>query len=265
MRRSISSSGTLPSTTRCGEPFHDGRLSHAGFAQQHGVVLRTAAEDLHRAFDLFFAADHRVQLALPGQLRQVAAEAIQRGRFRLAGALAFAGRTAGQSALPLGTFGPFHAVAQQIQHLLADLFQFQAEIHQHLGGHAFLLAQQTEENVLRAHVVVVEIPRLFHRILDDFLGPRGLRQLAHGDHVGTTLHKLFDFEPDLAEIDVEILQHVRRDAAALLDQTQQDVFGADILMVKPLCLLIGQLHDLPGTVGESFVHCRSPWDVCVRY
>ena len=88
-----------------------------------------------------------------------------------------------------------------------------------------------------------------------FLARGRLRQLAHRDHVGAALDELFDFEADLAEIDVEVLEHVGGDAAAFLDQAQQDVLGADVFVVEPLRLLIGQLHDLAGAVGESFVHC----------
>ena len=87
-----------------------------------------------------------------------------------------------------------------------------------------------------------------------FLARGRLRQLAHGDHVGPALHELFDLQADLAQIDVEVLQHVGRHAAAFLDQAQQDVLGADVFVVEPLGLLVGQLHDLPGAVGKSFVH-----------
>ena len=87
-----------------------------------------------------------------------------------------------------------------------------------------------------------------------FLARGRLRQLAHGDHVGAALDELFDFEADLAQIDVEVLQHVGGDAAAFLDQAQQHVLGADVFVVEPLGLLVGQLHDLAGAIGESFVH-----------
>ena len=52
-----------------GQTLHDGRLAHAGLADQHGVVLGAAGQDLHHAPDLIVAADHRVQLALarPGR------------------------------------------------------------------------------------------------------------------------------------------------------------------------------------------------------
>ena len=46
------------------DPLDDGRLAHAGVADQHGVVLRSPREDLDRLLDLVRAADHRVELAL---------------------------------------------------------------------------------------------------------------------------------------------------------------------------------------------------------
>ena len=207
-----------------GEALDDGRLAHARLAQQDGVVLRSPAEDLHRPLDFLLAADHRVELALAGQFGQVAAEAVQGGRLRLAGprrlAAAAGAASAGQPAGPLRALGAFHAVAQQVEHFLADLFQLQAEVHQHLGRHAFLLAEQAQQDVLGADVVVVEVAGLFHRVFDDLLGPRRLRQLAHRDHVGAALDELLHLEADLAQIDVEVLQHVGRHPAAFLDQTQ---------------------------------------------
>ena len=46
------------------EAFDDGGLADARLAEQHGVVLRAAREDLHDALDLLAAADDRVELAL---------------------------------------------------------------------------------------------------------------------------------------------------------------------------------------------------------
>ena len=108
--------------------------------------------------------------------------------------------------------------------------------------------------MLGADVVVVEVAGFFDRVLDDLLGPRRLRQLAHRDHVGPALDELLDLEADLAQVDVEVLQDVGGDAAAFLDQAEQDVLGADVLVVEALGLLIGQLHHLAGPVGESFIH-----------
>src|SRR5205085_1841573 len=67
-----------------GQPLDDGGLADAGLAQQHRVVLGAAAEDLDDALDLVLPADDRVELALAGELGQVAAEAVQRRGLGLA-------------------------------------------------------------------------------------------------------------------------------------------------------------------------------------
>ena len=69
-----------------GEAFNDGGLAHSGLAQQHGVVLGSAAQDLDDASDFFVAADHRVQLAALSQVGEVdgvAGQGIERGLRRL--------------------------------------------------------------------------------------------------------------------------------------------------------------------------------------
>ena len=62
----------------------DGGLAHAGFAEQHGIVLRAAAENLDDALDFVLAADDRVQFALAGEFGQVAAKRLERGRLDFA-------------------------------------------------------------------------------------------------------------------------------------------------------------------------------------
>ena len=52
--------------------FHDSGLAHAGFADQHRIVLGAAGKNLHRAPDLLVAADHRVELAVAGGLGEIA-------------------------------------------------------------------------------------------------------------------------------------------------------------------------------------------------
>ena len=88
-----------------GEALDDGGLADAGLAHEHGVVLGAAREDLHDPLDLDLAADDRVELALGGELGQVAAELVEqlRGLLALAGARRGAGRGArGPSRSPSG-------------------------------------------------------------------------------------------------------------------------------------------------------------------
>ena len=61
-----------------GEALGDRGLADAGLADQDGVVLGAAGEDLDDAADLVVAADDRVELAVLGGLREVAAELLER-------------------------------------------------------------------------------------------------------------------------------------------------------------------------------------------
>ena len=118
---------------------------------------------------------------------------------------------------PLPVSPPPHLQAwpDKIEDLLADLFQLQAEVHEHLGGHSFVLAEQAQQDVLRANVVVVEVARLFDRVLDHLLGARACGSLPVVTISGPALDELLDFEANLAEVDVEVLQDVGGDAATL--------------------------------------------------
>ena len=66
------------------QTFDDGGLAHARFAEQNGIVLGAAAENLDDALDFVFAADDRVHLALARDFREVAAKRLERGRFDFA-------------------------------------------------------------------------------------------------------------------------------------------------------------------------------------
>ncbi len=248
------------------QAFDDRGLADAGLAEQHRVVLGPARQDLHDTFDLAVAADHRVQLALAGEVGQVAAERVERGRLALAVALRRAGvaarlaaaAAAAGAALLLAVLALVLVVvlrgAEELEHFLAHFLELDAEVHQHLRGDALVLADQTEQQVLGADVVVAEVARFLERQLEHLLGPRRERQLAHGDHRGAGLDDLLDLVPDLLEIDRHVLQDVGGDAAAFLNQPEQDVLGADVFVVELHRLLAGEAHDLLGAVGEAIEH-----------
>ncbi len=60
------------------ESFRDGGLAHAGFADQHRIVLGAPLQDLDHAPDLVIAPDDRIELALLGALGQVDGVFLQR-------------------------------------------------------------------------------------------------------------------------------------------------------------------------------------------
>ena len=65
-RRSRSDSGHVAVDDPLGEALDDRGLADAGLADQDGVVLGAAGEDLDDAADLVVAPDHRVELAVLG-------------------------------------------------------------------------------------------------------------------------------------------------------------------------------------------------------
>ena len=73
------------------QAFGNGRLAHARFANQNGVVFLAATEDLGNALQLAFAAHNGVEAVLFGGRGEVAAEVVQHRSFALdvAGLLGF--------------------------------------------------------------------------------------------------------------------------------------------------------------------------------
>ena len=63
------------------QAFGDGGFAHAGFADQHRVVLRAPGQYLHHAANFFIAADHRIDFALARQGGEIAAIFFQRLKF----------------------------------------------------------------------------------------------------------------------------------------------------------------------------------------
>ncbi len=105
-----------------------------------------------------------------------------------------------------------------------------------------------------SHVIVIQVAGFLDRVLDHLLGSRSLGQLAHRHHLGAGLNDLLDLIANLTQVDIQVPQNVRGDAAPFLDQAEQYVLGSDVLVVEPLRLLVGELHHLASTFGEAFIH-----------
>ena len=69
-------------------------------------------------------------------------------------------------------------LGQDPDDLMAHLVQVDAQRLEHAGGDALTLADEAEQQVLRADVVVAQSARLVDGQLDDALGARGEPHLA---------------------------------------------------------------------------------------
>ena len=126
---------------------------------------------------------------------------------------------------------------EQLDDRLADLVQLGAELLEHLGGDALPLADEPEEDVLGADVVVAELERLPQRKLEDLLGARCEGDVAAG-RLGALADDLDDLGPDGFEVDAKALERAGGDALTLVDQAEQDVLGPDVVVVEEARLFL---------------------------
>ena len=63
----------IPLDDRLSQAFHDRGLSHPGLPDENRIVLGAARQDFDDSPDLIIPTDDRVELALAGQLGQIAA------------------------------------------------------------------------------------------------------------------------------------------------------------------------------------------------
>ena len=144
---------------------------------------------------------------------------------------------------------------QELDDLLANPGQVGPELHQHLGGDALALADEPEQDVLGADVVVAELQRFTQRQLQHLLRPRGEWDVA-GRRRTALADDLFDLAADSLERDAEAFERLGRDALALVNQAEQDVLGTDVGVVEQASFLLREDDDPPGSVSEPFEHVR---------
>ena len=240
--------GDIAADDALGQALDDRRLADARFTDQHRVVLGTPAENGHHALDLGLAADHRVEPVLAGGLGQVTAELVEHG-VGTAGRLAHLGRTGGDR-LALG--GALVA-AQQLQHGVADPVEVGAELDQRVGGDTLALANQPEQDVFGADVGMVHLQCFAQRQLQDLLGPRGERNMT--GRLGLAVaDDLLDLRAHRFQRDAHLLQGLGGHALTLVDETEQDVLRADVVVVQHLGLVLGQHHHPARAVSETLEH-----------
>ena len=122
-----------------------------------------------------------------------------------------------------------------------------------LGGDAFAFPDQAEQDVLGADVVVVQLQRLAQRELEGLLRPRGERDVPAG-RCGAGADDGRDLLPGAFQRHPDARKGAAGEPIGLAEQPEQDVLGADVVVMQPPGLFLGQDDDVPGAVGESLKH-----------
>ena len=244
------------------QAFDDGGLAHTGFTDQDRIVFRAAAEDLDDTGNLFRATDDGVHFAFLGEFGEVTAKGAKSGGLlvllfllRIFLVLAIGGDG-------LGIFLFFLFVRAEVrieflEDLIAGFVEIHIEVAQNLCGDAFTFTQQTEQDVLRADVAVIQGFGFLAGEGEHLLHSWSVRNVAH--HLGfrTGADLLLDLETNGFEIEPELAEHVHGDALAELDEPEQDVLCADVVVVEAVCLLTCECQNLLGAWGEV-IHGWNP-------
>ncbi len=107
--------------------------------------------------------------------------------------------------------------------------------------------------MLGADVVVPEMQGLPERELEDLLGPGGEGDVARRGGLSLA-DDLRDLGSNGFQGDPKGLEGLGGYALPLVDQSEEDVLGADVVLVEHPRLFLGEDHDPPGAVAESLKH-----------
>ncbi len=238
-----------------GEALDDGGFTDTSFTDKDGIVFGAATEDLDDSFDFIFAADDGIEFIFAGEFGEVAAEGFESGGFdvltgraRGSAGRGFRGGRFLESACGFGTF--LEIWIEFFEDFLASALDIDLERFEDAGGNAIAFAEETEEDVFGADVGVVEGFGFFAGEGEDFFDSGSVGDIASNFGIGAGADLFFDFHANGFEVEAHFLQDIDGDALAKFDQAEKDMFGANVVVVKPIGLFAGEGEDLLRAWGE---------------
>src|SRR6185437_7365505 len=142
---------------------------------------------------------------------------------------------------------------EQLDDLLADPVKVRAKLDQHLGGDAVAFPDQAEQDVLGSDVVVTELQRLTQRKLKHLLRTGGERDVP-GRRLLALADDLLDLLPHRLKADPERLERLGRNTFALMDEAEQYVLRANVVVVQHPGFFLRQDNNPPRPVGKPLEH-----------
>jgi hypothetical protein len=220
------------------EAFDDGGFADAGLADEDGIVLGAAAEDLNDALQFLIAADEGIELGIHGGLGEVAGELGEERGFAIALLL---------WGLFLGGTGE----------LFADGEEFQTTLVQDLGGEALLFAQEPEEEMLGADVLVREALGFFGGVGEHALAFVTERKIDRSGDLFADRGVAFDLFTDRLHRGMRAQKTIGQ-GFIFAQQSEQQVFGLNIRRAELAGFIPREKDDAPGFLCIAFKHKPIP-------
>jgi len=215
-----------------GDALGDGGFAHARLADQYGVVLRPAGEDLHHAADFLVPADDGVELPGFGVLVQVAGVLAQR----------VVGR--------LGVLACHAVVPAQFADGRFQVFFVHALVFQQ-GGRLVARGQDAQQKMLDGDKLVLELAEVALCLLED--GNQcvaGVNVSVPAGYLGQCLDLPVGLGGQMVQVGVEFLEQVAGHVFVHRQQRFEQVDRFDGLLPVADGDLGGFLHGLLSLYGE---------------
>ena len=231
-----------------GDSFHDGRFSHAGFADEHRIVLLSAAENLNHAGDFRIAAHHGIQFPLCGRFGEVEAEFLDIDRF---GIRRFSFRVVRLLRSGAVRAGRFRIGLRAGKHpFIAHEGQQAAVIHAVLAQEGLAVifrgAAQGQQQVLRRGFRAAHLGCFHHRDAQDILritGEGDLVNFSVGDAVVGEQMALHE-HLERPHIHAQSLHRLAGVVLAVADDAEEE-------MVRPDSVAAGAHRLFPGVADNA--------------
>ena len=221
------------------EPLGDRRLADARASDEDGVVLGAAGERLHHAANLVVAAYHGVELAVAGELCEV-------DRVAFEGLVPALGARVGDA-----------APSPDALHRLVGALAVDAVRQHDMRGGPALVGERGDEQVLGGDVLVAEAVRLLPGGAEHIVYAGGRVHLVRvvGERRRVAERDL-DLAADGLDGRAEVAQHLRGDAALVLEEREHDVLDVPLRVPEPGHDLLAGVDDGQRLLGEVFLSER---------
>ena len=188
---------------------------------------------MNHAPNLLVASDHRIQFAAPGQLRQIAAVALER------------------LVLGLGILIRHALSAAHLRERLEDaIFGDGVLLQQPRRDALAALANDAEEEVLGADKLILEARGLGLRVVGDLAEPLRHRWLRTAVRLRKAGQLLAQRGGERLRVDIHLPEDFRNDAFRLFDQRQQQMLRLDLRVAHLLGELLSRQNGFLGFLGE---------------
>ncbi len=221
----------LPNDALC-QPLDDGGLADAGLADEHRVVLGAPGQHLNHAPDLVVSTDDGIELALPRELGEVAAVALEClvGRLRVLA-------------------GDALRSANRGERLQDGVTSDAARLQQASGCRTPALGGDRHEKMLRADVFVLQPFRFLLRCVRDLAQPGRQGDLRAAVRARKLPELGADARGKRGRIRIHLAHDLRDNAVPLFKQREEQVLRCDLWMPFAISELLRAEDGFLGFLG----------------